>query len=298
MSHHKLRKEKDCLNCGAHVEKHFCPECGQENLPLKESFGHLVGHFITDLTHFDNKFFPSFKKLLTSPGFLPNAYAEGKRKKYMNPLSLYFFVSAVFFWLYYSFFAYSWGYIDPEQIGEITAEVKAAREADVKLLGVDTSYRLLKETTVKIWWDSKRNGLMTMAESPYDSVAEYKNAQQKLPAHERDGWWKTYVTTRKLHILESMMKYGGAYEVLVVSKFVHLLPKLLFVLLPVFALLLTLFFSARTFVENIIFLVYQFAFGYISMFFFFLFTHNARILCLCFFLCAFLLPAYSHVSFL
>ncbi len=274
MSHNKLRKEKNCLNCGATVEKRFCPECGQENLHPKESFGHLIGHFITDLTHFDNKFFPSIKKLLFSPGFLPNAYAKGQRKKYMNPLSFYLFVSAIFFWLYYTFFAYTWGYVPPEQLGEIKVQVKMAREADIKLHGEDTSSRSLKETKVKIWLDKKQGALMTSAESPYDSVAQYKKAQANLPEQQRDNWWKRYVMGRKLHILESMMTYGGASQVYVLSEFVHLLPKILFVLLPLFALLLTWFFPARSYVENIIFLVYQFAFGYISMFFFFLLTNK------------------------
>jgi hypothetical protein len=289
MSHKKLRQEKNCLNCGATVERHFCPECGQENLHPKESFGHLIGHFITDLTHFDNKFFPSIKKLLFSPGFLPNAYAEGQRKKYMNPLSFYLFVSAIFFWLYYTFFAFNWGYIPPEQLGEIKVQVEMEREADIKLHGVDTSYRSLKETKVKIWWQKGVNrGLQIQGESPYDTQEEYKKAQAKLPNTQRDNLWKTYVTCRKIHIIQGMMKYGSAYVLYVISKFVHLLPKLLFVLLPVFALLLTLFFPNRTYVENIIFLVYQFTFAYICMFFFFGLVNHVDILAFTFFFLPFL----------
>jgi len=95
MSHKTYRTDKNCLNCGAFVEQKFCPNCGQENLELKESFFHMVGHVIGDFFHFDSKFFRSFIPLFTKPGFLTNEYWSGRRAHYIHPLRLFFFVTIV-----------------------------------------------------------------------------------------------------------------------------------------------------------------------------------------------------------
>lgn len=95
MSHKKYRTEKNCLNCGEWVERKFCPECGQENVQVRESFLHIVSHFISDYLHYDSKFFKSLGYLLTKPGFLTKEYLEGRRMRYIHPLRLFFFATIV-----------------------------------------------------------------------------------------------------------------------------------------------------------------------------------------------------------
>lgn len=56
MSHGKLREDKDCLNCGHHVEEKFCPNCGQENIETRQPFYYLFTHFFEDFTHYDGQF--------------------------------------------------------------------------------------------------------------------------------------------------------------------------------------------------------------------------------------------------
>src|SRR5689334_20294566 len=102
MSHGKLRRDNTCLNCGSIVWNRYCPNCSQENLEPKESFGSLISHFISDITHFDGKFFSTTRYLLTSPGFLPSEYIAGRRARYLHPIRMYVFTSAVFFLLFFS----------------------------------------------------------------------------------------------------------------------------------------------------------------------------------------------------
>jgi hypothetical protein len=97
MSHLKERIEKDCLNCGATVQGRFCQQCGQENVEVKESFSHLLMHFVEDLTHFDGKLWKTLKLLLFKPGKLTQFYMDGKRATYIHPIRMYLFISAVFF---------------------------------------------------------------------------------------------------------------------------------------------------------------------------------------------------------
>ena len=102
MSHRRLRKENKCLNCGAEVIGRFCHECGQENAEAKETIWHLLHHFFSDLTHFDSKLLHTLRYLTLKPGFLSKEYNNGRRVRYVYPLNLYFFTSAIFFLVFSS----------------------------------------------------------------------------------------------------------------------------------------------------------------------------------------------------
>jgi len=91
------RKENDCLNCGTILEGKFCHKCGQENLQMKESFGHMMNHAISDYFHFDDQFFHTIKPLFLKPGFLSTEYLEGRRIRYLHPVKMYIFISLVYF---------------------------------------------------------------------------------------------------------------------------------------------------------------------------------------------------------
>ncbi|EHQ29201.1 DUF3667 domain-containing protein [Mucilaginibacter paludis] len=93
--HH--RHENDCLNCGTELQGHFCHVCGQENLQLKEPFWHFLSHSISHYFHFDSKFFSTLRPLLTKPGQLTLDYLAGRRTRYLHPVSMYIFVSIVYF---------------------------------------------------------------------------------------------------------------------------------------------------------------------------------------------------------
>ncbi|MBO9564373.1 MAG: DUF3667 domain-containing protein [Niastella sp.] len=101
MSHSKERHEKICLNCEAELSGRYCHVCGQENIEPKESVWGLVSHFFYDITHFDGKFFSTTKYLITRPGFLPAEYIRGRRARYLHPIRMYVFSSALFFLIFF-----------------------------------------------------------------------------------------------------------------------------------------------------------------------------------------------------
>ena len=102
MSHLKQRTENNCLNCGTEVAGRFCQNCGQENVEVKESFLHLIRHFLEDITHFDGKLWKTLKQLLFKPGKLTQHYMDGKRASYIHPIRMYLFISAVFFFFIFT----------------------------------------------------------------------------------------------------------------------------------------------------------------------------------------------------
>jgi hypothetical protein len=96
MSQHKLRKDSNCLNCGQHVDKHFCSNCGQENREPYETVWGFTTHFVADILHWDGKFFRTIKKLFTNPGGLSEDYVAGKRAAFVVPIRMYLICSVVF----------------------------------------------------------------------------------------------------------------------------------------------------------------------------------------------------------
>jgi len=87
--------EEHCLNCGEELHGRYCSHCGQKAGLRKDSFGHMVVHFIGDYFHYDNKFWTTFKALITKPGQVTLDYIEGRRARYLNPIQLYIFVVTV-----------------------------------------------------------------------------------------------------------------------------------------------------------------------------------------------------------
>lgn len=118
----KLRDKKNCLNCGAYVEDRFCPHCGQENIVNRPSFHYLFTAFFRALLNYESGFWQTFRALVV-PGRLIKAYLEGKRKSFVPPIKLYFFVSLITFLLPSIL-------IGPETVD--THKTKASHETEVR----------------------------------------------------------------------------------------------------------------------------------------------------------------------
>lgn len=98
----KRRKADHCLNCDSSFDSsnNYCPNCGQENNHNKASFGTLVIDFLNNYFSFDSKFSMSLLPFFLSPGYLTKRFIEGKRASFVNPIRLYLIISLVFFFVF------------------------------------------------------------------------------------------------------------------------------------------------------------------------------------------------------
>jgi hypothetical protein len=94
--------------------------------------------------------------------------------------------------------------------------------------------------------DSSDKEDFTTGDFDYTSVLAYQRMQQALPKDKRDGWLKKTFNTRLIALLEQN-KEKKQYEYLraFVENLLHSFPKMLFVSLPIFALLLQLLYRSR-----------------------------------------------------
>jgi len=222
-----LRKETNCLNCGTDVPGRYCTNCGQENVAPHENFGHLVKEFAADLVHYDSKTLLTFKYLFTKPGFITKEYIAGKRVKFVNPIRLYIFSSFVFFFLYFALTAHN----NDESLDKNTKEQ------------VETARRKNKEHFASLPDSIKRGNLSTgdwfRRLNAIDSKEQYDSLQETLPETYRDNsiqrkMARYYFSANRDGEGKTQEEKNHAQEEL----FQHNYPKMMFVLLPLFALYL------------------------------------------------------------
>jgi ribosomal protein L40E/uncharacterized membrane protein len=266
VSHLHERKEKVCLNCGAQLTGRYCPDCGQENLEPKESFGHLLKHFFEDFTHFDGKLFGTLRPLLLKPGFLTKEYVAGRRASYLNPIRMYLFISAMFFLLLVTFFINSKH--DAAKEKRVTKETSALRGS----LGT------LREKVNEI--DSSNGGdsavYYTLAdgskmyEKDYPRTVEsYDSLQKVLPDSEKDSRLERYLARKSLKTMQYNKEHPGDTNHVIREKFYHSLPYMLFITLPLIALLLKLLYIRKRkdfyYVSHIIFTLHFYCFMFLLL---------------------------------
>ena len=288
MSHTPLRKEQDCLNCGTVVQGRYCHVCGQENTEPKETFWHMVTHFFYDITHFDGSFFVTLKDLLFKPGFLSREYMLGRRKKYLHPVRMYVFTSAVFFLVFFSLFQVSEHDISPVGNNAKAKEgLKIAKEevlknaktkedsADIakglELLGYEKDEDIDFDTV-----SSNKGGIKFQFGrnvNNYATLKEYDSVQNSLPKEKRDAGITKMVTKKSVQLNE---KYNGDQTKIakeLINKFLHTFPYLLFVSLPLYALFLKLLYIRHRkqyfFADHGVFLIHLYVFTFLFLLFFF-----------------------------
>jgi hypothetical protein len=287
MSRHHLRKDKICLNCGTDIQEKYCSHCGQENTEPRESFSHLLGHFIADVTHYDSQLLKSIRYLIFRPGFLTREYNEGKRLSYLNPIRMYIFISAVFFLVTFS---------KKEDNNKVNNATASRQEINVFRQHLADSLRGIAKTGSRSVKDSTRNSIYTglatrldtlygkknsteqslniflnngiftfeFKSNKYKSVSQYDAAQRALPAGSRDDALNAYIIRKSLTMVS---KQGHNGDLIVTKNLEHDMPKIMFVLLPVFALLVGLFYNRKKYYysQHVIFSLHFHSFMFIAL---------------------------------
>ncbi|MDO9375461.1 MAG: DUF3667 domain-containing protein [Bacteroidota bacterium] len=274
MSHLKERKEKVCLNCNAALHGTYCHICGQENIEPKESAWHLVVHFFNDITHFDGKFFDTLRLLVTRPGFLSSEYARGRRASYLNPIRMYVFTSAVFFLIFFSLFHVT------DQTIDNTIRFDDKSVEDIRAMGPDSlaafTSRINKGTPLshaqlEKYLDSlKTTGGFHLTGRSYKSKAEYDSLLKA--GVKKHNWLERKLIYKEIEANAKFSNNRKAFFTSLVSTFVHRFPQMLFISLPIFALILKLLYFRRKeyyYVSHGIFSVHLYIFIFISLLFLF-----------------------------
>jgi Protein of unknown function (DUF3667) len=275
MSRLKLRKETNCLNCNTETQGPFCHNCGQENVETKETVWYLVSHFFKDITHFDGKFFSTIKYLFARPGFLSTEYMIGRRASYVNPIRLYVFTSAFFFLIFFSFMnveerAFTNGTSINGKTYAQTLDMDSASFAAFTK-GVNEEFERkpvpMTREELRLFYDSliMNNGFKVFS-TRYPTRAAYDSAVNS--GRQKHNWLQRQLVYKEIELNE---RYGNNADLVskaYISKLVHSLPQMFFILLPLFALILKLLYYRRKdfyYVNHSIFSIHFYIFSFLTM---------------------------------
>jgi len=87
----------ECLNCAAPLKGPYCHNCGQPDRHFIRFFPKVLWEMVNEAFDFDSKVFRTLIPLLLSPARLTMEYIAGRRARYVNPLRLYIITSVLFF---------------------------------------------------------------------------------------------------------------------------------------------------------------------------------------------------------
>lgn len=262
------RHNEQCLNCGTKLIDDFCHHCGQKDIPKRQTLGELLANFISSFWSYEGKFLLTSKYLITRPGFLAKEYNSGRRESYYHPARMYVFISFIFFLIFFSL-------PDSGQTDNLikVSDKKTANREMEKLDSVmagDSTLRTvmpgLADSIKSKAAKKKKDGNFRLSSSDYESVAQYDSLQQSLPGDKRDGWVKRKFTVRGIELNEKykgdMSGFGKDFG----KAFMENFSKILFFLLPVFALILKLLYVRRDFYysEHLVFSIYYYNFVYLA----------------------------------
>jgi hypothetical protein len=88
--------DQPCQNCGDPTEGNYCRVCGQHKIDHSTSLRALVADTVEDLS-LTSELPRTLKALFLKPGFLTLEYSAGRIARYIPPLRLYLAASLLFF---------------------------------------------------------------------------------------------------------------------------------------------------------------------------------------------------------
>ena len=285
-----------CSNCETHYDNafKFCPECGQ-NKEDDLTLGVLFYNTISNYFSFDARFFRSFLPLMTKPGFLPKKFIEGKRLFYIHPAQVYLFVSVVFFFIFSFYIRDSRSSIDKAMKDDVVLNPKIGKEKLNQILAsdsvdVDSVIQQMRENMnpqdsavitsitnelkgVNFQNDSlqekeKDNKQWQMNfgfdEDKVDSLlaigASDAEVYKAMGMAENAGFFKRKAYTQALKLYKER-GVGAIWQT-----FFDSVPIAMFFLLPIFALLLKVFYSRKgRYAHHLVFSFYFFSFLFAVM---------------------------------
>jgi len=202
----------------------------------------MIGESFLDYFHFDSKFFRTLVPLLFKPGQLTLEYMKGKRKSYVEPFRLFLVVSVIYFLLL------------PLSGGSTHDQPKPAATGSAKTLKKSPDFdpnnsSLNGKSLTGRGQDSIRKEI--------DSVGLQRFVDKNFA---KDGWAVKLLMRQAYKIV----MYSGQSFYTVLE---HTASKMIFLLIPVFALLLKLVYrkSRRLYYEHLIFSLHIHAFVFLLL---------------------------------
>lgn len=285
-------KVRPCKNCAAPVFGAYCAACGQPTNVHRRSVLHLLHDLFKDIASFDSRILRTIRALFLEPGELPLAFREGRTQRYVPAVRLYLFVSLIFF-LFLSithtailqleltttshrYFTDGSGKIFEDINGKtipvdgLKADKNGNVFADtgeggprVLVYGMTADGKVSNDLSTRAYFFSPVRKAHSQISAGIEGVLQHEHAQlASLPiGSSLESWLETH--------LDRMLRTLAVDPTAINGPMTEWIPRVLFVLLPVFAMILALFYWRQRrdfyFVDHLVFSLdmHSFAFAMI-----------------------------------
>ncbi|HEY6943271.1 DUF3667 domain-containing protein [Dokdonella sp.] len=295
---------KHCGNCGAPMYGPYCYACGQPEKGMIRHLASVMADVADTIFNVDSRIFRSILPLYLRPGFLTNEYFAGRRTRYVTPFRLFFFLCVISFFAIQISLDFddanfnlvgegsSGGIGHAQTAAEVDTRLQAALQglataraaagnrakAVAKLDKAESEVRHKAEE--RIAWLKRRD----------DAVAAGHAAPPDPDAEDDDGgtlsidgtpWdpvkhpiaisWLPAFANAKLnsmaHHAKDNINAARKHPGEAIARLFSVLPQTLFVLMPLFALLLKIFyiFKRRLYMEHLMVALHSHAFIFLSL---------------------------------
>ncbi|MEL6562105.1 MAG: DUF3667 domain-containing protein [Bacteroidota bacterium] len=251
------RKTNRCLNCNSKIDQiyNFCPYCGQENTNRNVSFKDLIREFFNNYLSFDSKFGRSIKPFFLSPGKLTNEFINGRRVNYANPIRLYLILSLFYFFALSQFNTYKNDDAGQGSIKFSTAsgkEVKALADSIAKdpekIINQMLVDSIAKDPSKIIDQIPKSEKESLWPFQTRENLKKYLKYRQDLTVSDQELYDTLYIdgmSTIDELALKQTIRLGRAKNKEMMGYVIEQMPFLMFLMLPIFAMLMKLLYVRR-----------------------------------------------------
>lgn len=95
--HTRKTPDRPCLNCGDPTVGYFCPHCGQRKVDVRVSLRRMMMEVLDDQLSVNSTLPRTLGALFFRPGHLTKEYVQGRVVRYIPPFRLYLVSSLLFF---------------------------------------------------------------------------------------------------------------------------------------------------------------------------------------------------------
>jgi hypothetical protein len=215
-----------CLNCDAPLRGAFCSRCGQRALPPHPTTKELAGDAYSELVGWDGKVAKTIRLLLRHPGELTRRLLNGQRSRYISPVRLYLICSLLYFLV-----------------------VAAAPLPDVGTFDVSVGVGASSAET-------RTPGEQAFAKSTTEGFARLTAAEKA----DLEKW-----TLEQPRFFQPILRAAARDYTALQKRVTATMPRALFLLVPLLALILGVFYRGRHFPEHLYFAIHFQAFVFIVL---------------------------------
>ena len=247
-----------CLNCGTPLTGPFCSACGQREHSRIISLGLLAKEALGDIYHVDSRLWRTLRALILKPGFLTVEFFAGRRARYIPPFRLYLVVSIVLFLLAAHLRDENTDLViagDPASVQHALAVTQAALVQKRAEFARNPGNQKLEDEIRALSEDVQSIRNLQSESAKPGSVCD----RVKLVIF---GWTALQARARAACHKISVDRGAG-----LARSFMDNLPKMMFILLPILALVNKILYlrSQRYYVEHLLFFVHLHVFLFLAL---------------------------------